>query len=60
MQLYQEGKFQEAIVIFEQALTVAPTNTGAALNLIQSLLQVLLRFLPQLVLQIQICAVAVC
>ncbi len=41
MQLYQEGKFQEAIVIFEQALTVAPTNTGAALNLIQSLLQVL-------------------
>jgi CheY-like chemotaxis protein len=41
MQLYQEGKFQEAIVIFEQALNVAPTNTGAALNLIQSLLQVL-------------------
>lgn len=41
MQMYQEGKFQEAIVIFEQALNVAPSNTGAALNLIQSLLQVL-------------------
>ena len=41
MQLYQEGKYQEAIVIFEQALSIAPTNTGAALNLIQSLLQVL-------------------
>ena len=24
MQLYQEGKFQEAIVVFEQALTIAP------------------------------------
>ncbi|OBP15214.1 DNA-binding protein [Rheinheimera sp. SA_1] len=41
MQLYQEGKFQEAIVIFDQALNIAPSNTGAALNLIQSLLQVL-------------------
>ncbi|MBU1438341.1 MAG: response regulator [Gammaproteobacteria bacterium] len=41
MQLYQEGKYQEAVVIFEQALTIAPTNTGAALNLIQSLLQIL-------------------
>lgn len=41
MQLYQEGKYQEAIVIFEQALHVAPANTGAALNLIQAILQVL-------------------
>jgi DNA-binding response OmpR family regulator/tetratricopeptide (TPR) repeat protein len=41
IQLYQEGKYQEAITIFEQAMHLAPTNSGATLNLIQALLQVL-------------------
>ncbi|WP_306523808.1 response regulator [Rheinheimera sp.] len=41
MDRYQEGKYQEAMQLFEQALQVAPGNTGAALNLIQAMLQVL-------------------
>lgn len=42
IQLYQEGKYQEAIIVFEQALQLAPSNSGATLNLIQALLQVLI------------------
>lgn len=42
IQLYQEGKYQEAITVFEQALQLAPSNSGATLNLIQALLQVLI------------------
>jgi DNA-binding response OmpR family regulator len=41
IQLYQEGKYQEAISVFEQAMLLAPSNSGASLNLIQALLQVL-------------------
>lgn len=39
--LYQEGKYQEAVTVFEQAMLLAPTNSGASLNLIQALLQIL-------------------
>jgi DNA-binding response OmpR family regulator len=42
IQLYQEGKYQEAIIVFEQAMQLAPSNSGATLNLIQALLQVLI------------------
>ncbi len=41
MLLYQEGKYQEAVTIYEQSLSVAPGNTSAMLNLLQSMLQVL-------------------
>lgn len=41
MARYKEGKYQEAMQLFEQALHLAPGNTGAALNLIQAMLQVL-------------------
>lgn len=41
MDRYQDGKYQEAMQLFEQALQVAPANTVAALNLIQAILQVL-------------------
>lgn len=41
MARYKEGKYQEAMQLFEQALQLAPGNTGAALNLIQAMLQVL-------------------
>lgn len=41
MDRYQDGKYQEAMQLFEQALQVAPANTVAALNLIQAMLQVL-------------------
>lgn len=40
--LYQQGKYQEAILVFEQAMQLAPSNSGATLNLIQALLQVLI------------------
>lgn len=38
---YKSGNFHDAARQFEQALEVAPMNTGAALNYIQSLLQLL-------------------
>lgn len=41
MRCYDAGDFQGAIDSFKQALSVAPTNTGSALNCIQSALQLL-------------------
>lgn len=41
IRLYKAGLFSEATMQFEQALDLAPMNTGAALNYIQSLLQLL-------------------
>lgn len=41
IRLYKTGQFSEAAKQFEQALELAPMNTGAALNYIQSLLQLL-------------------
>lgn len=41
IRLYKAGQFTEAAKQFEQALELAPMNTGAALNYIQSLLQLL-------------------
>ncbi|MDP4536741.1 response regulator [Alkalimonas collagenimarina] len=41
IRLYKAGLFSEAAKQFEQALELAPMNTGAALNYIQSLLQLL-------------------
>lgn len=38
---YKAGEFQSAITAFEQALHVAPMNTGSALNLIQACLTVI-------------------
>lgn len=38
--LYDKGKFTEAAECFEKALALAPTNSGAALNLIQALLKI--------------------
>lgn len=40
---YKEGNFAVAIKQFEAALELAPMNTGAALNLIQAMLQMLNR-----------------
>ena len=39
MEAYDSGDFHRAIEEFELALQLAPTNTGAALNLIQTLLK---------------------
>ncbi|WP_087505180.1 tetratricopeptide repeat-containing response regulator [Neiella marina] len=39
MTAYDQDDFKTAIEEFEQALQIAPTNTGAALNLIQTLLK---------------------
>lgn len=41
IKLYKSGQYQQAAQQFEQALELAPMNTGAALNYIQSLLQLL-------------------
>ncbi|MDX3773701.1 response regulator [Chromatiaceae bacterium AAb-1] len=38
---YKEGRYQDAIAFFEQALEVAPMNTGSALNFIQASIQYL-------------------
>lgn len=38
---YKEGNFSGAIELFESALELAPMNTGCALNLIQSSIQLL-------------------
>lgn len=40
-QAYEEGNNAVAVYEFEEALKCAPTNTGAALNLIQALLKLL-------------------
>lgn len=39
MEAYEAGNYRTAIEEFELALQLAPTNTGAALNLIQTLLK---------------------
>ena len=39
MEAYDKNEYMNAITEFEQALRLAPTNTGAALNLIQTLLK---------------------
>ncbi|TCI03328.1 response regulator [Corallincola luteus] len=36
---YEQGNYDAAVRAFRTALSLAPTNTGAALNMIQSLLQ---------------------
>ncbi|MFC4656673.1 response regulator [Rheinheimera marina] len=41
IQSYKEGNYSQALQLFEQALDVAPMNTGSALNLIQTAIQMM-------------------
>lgn len=41
IQNYKQGNYSQALQLFEQALDVAPMNTGSALNFIQTALQLI-------------------
>ncbi len=39
IQFYKESNYEQALIRFEQALEIAPMNTGSALNYIQTAIQ---------------------
>jgi len=41
IQFYKESNYEQALLCFEQALEVAPMNTGSALNFIQTAIQMM-------------------
>ena len=41
IQFYKDSNYEQALISFEQALEVAPMNTGSALNYIQTAIQMM-------------------